>query len=735
MANLVHGQYRTRFVTWLRLGAASAVIVAPMWAATRIDPNQGYTLANEKVRMRFAPGGMGLMALVDAATGRDHLARGPARKKLWELTFATGLLHRKVANTQFPCTQASIDRLSDGTQHMVMEWVDIRWFKEARALTVRVTVDLPPADGVARWRIAVENRSDQWGLWSIAFPQVGGLPAKGQYDIARPAFSRGGLLLPKWTRPVTGKYPSGEWSMQLVTMTHDTDSVYLAAEDSDGRRKDFEVDPPAESVQLLNYPEGMGVAGTGYPDVYPVAFGVFQGDWREAAARYRIWAIQQKWAGELLSKRAQWSKRLARIGYWLVYDFPLNDPEDVPVSQLPATLESIRKKLDTEIGVHWYRWHQTTFDNLYPDFFPAKPGFGEMAAELVKRGFLVMPYINGVSVDRSLPDFEKYRDGAVKDPAGGLPLVYYLETSGRLLAMCAQDRNWQSTVANLVRRLGEEGHVNGVYIDQISAYRADLCFDARHGHPVGGGDYWMRGYRDMLRRVRAVAKTADREIAITSEAPNEVYLDLLDANLTWGEYTGFEIPMFEMVYSGHTVSFGSVCALDRSEQFFRRMQGTATLDGRQLGWLSTAVFAKGHEAKVAYLHDAVAFRKLALDYLLYGQMLRPLSPSSPAPGFKDSAVLEGQRLDVDFAGAEARVFRGEDGRVAILFGNFLDRPVKFPYHITASELGLGPGTYMLSEVTAGGRSRIATFEGRLERVEALRPLGFRMIEITPAPAH
>ena len=84
-------------------------------------------------------------------------------------------------------------------------------------------------------------------------------------------------------------------------------------------------------------------------------------------------------------------------------------------------------------------------------------------------------------------------------------MSFYAEASGRLLAMCPSQEMWRQTIADLVDKLvGEEG-VNGVYVDQVSAMKADLCYAKDHGHPIGGGRYWADGNREEMRKIRNAA--------------------------------------------------------------------------------------------------------------------------------------------------------------------------------------------------------------------------------------
>ncbi len=299
-------------------------------------------------------------------------------------------------------------------------------------------------------------------------------------------------------------------------------------------------------------------------------------------------------------------------------------------------LLSAAKELDVPVGLHWYNWHQTNFDNLYPHFLPAKEGFKERVTELNSKGIVVMPYINGSSVDMNIPDFYKFEPHAIKDEAGGLLLHFYSDNSGRLLSMCPNQVFWQDQVASLTDDLSEKFGITGIYIDQISAMQHELCFDKSHQHPLGGGSYWTNGNRDLLQKVKNNNLWRTRgEMIITSEGADEVFLDLLDGNLLWAQPSEREIPMMEMVYSGYTIFFGSPCDYTKSDNFFRYAQGQAFIDGRQNGWMGLGLFKPEHAKKVDFLKMCGKLRVATKKYLVFGQLIEPLKPSNSIESFTD----------------------------------------------------------------------------------------------------
>jgi len=702
-------------------------------AAQQLDPSRGITLSNSSVRLEFEPKGMGLAAMVDLHSGVNHIQPVKEKHLLWEVAFARGTQIKKVTNNYAPCDYAFLERLPGGVQRAVMEWNDLRWWEENRVLSVRVTVDLPPESGIAQWRIFVDNKSDYWGLWSVAFPFVTGFPEAGKYDLARPVFASGGQLLRAWSGKIQARHPAGRWPMQFLALSRNHDSVYLATMDSSGYGKDFIVDSDEKDISIVHYVEDMGVAGSDYPGYYPIEFGVYQGGWLEAAQRYRRWALQQKWAqAGKLSQRADFPVILKDLGVWILGDWKWAGAEGSP-EEMDAPLLQVQKTLGVPVGLHWYNWHHMKFDNEYPHFLPPKLGFAERVKELVNQGVLVMPYINGSSADFDIPDFDKFAPHAIVDEAGGYRMHFYSDGAGRLLSMCPTQEYWQNAISTLVQSLVVDYGVNGVYIDQITAMEHELCFSKNHGHPVGGGHYWADGNRELLAKVRNMSGRKGRRPVITSEGTDELFLDLIDGYLTWAQPTDREIPMMEVVYSGHTIFFGSPCDITKSDRFFCYAQGQAFIDGRQNGWMSLDLFKPENSVKAEYLRQCGRFRVATQRYLVYGRLLGPLEPQNPVPTFTE----EGFGFEKDIhrgtvPAAEGRLWQDEDGRLAVFLANYIDAPVEFKYSIDPAKFGLGGKRLELKEITPEGRGPISKVTRTVHRSETLGPRKLKVIEIAPA---
>ncbi len=719
-------------MNWQRLFGLVLAAVSSGWSATRVesvDPAKGLVLANRTVRLEFASGGMGLAALVDLRSGVNHVRPVAGPRLLWEVAFGKGTQIQRITNNYKPCNHAHVETLANGTRRAVMEWNRLRWWLEDGVVTVRVVVELPADSGVAEWRIFVDNSSDYWGLWSVTYPLVDGFPEAGKYDLARPVFGSGGQLLRNWSGKVEGRSPSGGWPMQFLSLSQGRNGVYFASMDGEARAKDFVVES-GQRLGMVHYPENMGVAGSDYPDYYAVAFGVYEGGWLEAARRYRSWALRQKWAqAGKLSGRSEVPDLVKDVGLWVRDSWVWNRAEGTPHGQNLPFLEA-QKKMGVPMALHWYDWHHMKFDNEYPHFLPAKPGFRERVAELTGQGLLVMPYINGSSADFNIADFARFAPHAITDEAGGYRQHFYSDAAGRLLSMCPSQEFWQSTISTLVDRLiGEEG-VNGVYVDQVSAMGHELCFNAQHGHPLGGGRYWADGNRDLLRKVRHMSQRKGRQVVITSEGADEVFFDLLDANLTWAEPSDLEIPLMEVVYSGYTLFFGSPCDYaGRSNRFFNWAQGQALIDGRQNGWMTFGLFEPAHVAKAEYFRQCGRYRIAAKKFLTYGQLLGPVEPLKTVPTFSEEGFGWQQKHRGTVAGAAGRLWRAEDGHLGVFLANYLEEAVAFSYRIDPAEFGLEGGAYVLTELTPEGSTAVARVKGPVERQEALGPRQIKVIEI------
>ena len=724
-----------------------AITITAISGQTVIDPEKGFMLQNEYVQYIFEPRGLGLSGMIDRRTGFNHIREVEGKHLLWEVAFGKGTMRPRIDNNYKICTNVRLFKRPNGDQIAILEWNDMRFWEEDGIVTVQVSIELPITDGVAKWRIFVQNHSNYWGLWEVACPSVNGFPSDEAYDVAMPVTGAGGHLLKNWIGSFKTRSPSGFFPMQFMSFNSGSNGVYFSSMDGESRAKDFCVDSRKKTLSLIRYPENMGVAGSDLPDHYPVAFGPYQGGWLEAAHRYRPWALQQIWTQKgPISQRPDFPKSAINIGFWIrdtwVWDLPPDvdkntgdpftwtrdnrDPHEMNLPFLDAM-----KRMGVPIAFQWYGWHQNFFDNEYPHFLPPLPGFKERVKELVDSGALIVPYINGLSADSKLADWDRFDPYAIKDEAGGLRQKFYRDGAGRLTPMCSSQVFWHHTIANLVDSIVGLYGTNGIYIDEVSCNSHELCFNKDHLHPLGGGRYWADGWRDFYRKILNVAHQNGRDIVVTSEAANEIFFDLVTANLYTGRPSDYEIPMQEVVYSGYTLFYGSVCDFRKSNQLFNFSVGQGFIDGKQVGWMDFDLFRRPQfSTKVDYLRQCAKLRMVTQKFHTFGRLWEPVSPTNSIPTFeeefRDGGLHKGKVPSV-----EARLWQAEDSHLAIFIANYTDKEIPFSYTIDPAKYGLTADRYEVTEIIPEKVLLLAKEGKQITRTEIMHPNKVRVIEIAP----
>jgi hypothetical protein len=71
-------------------------------------------LTNDIVRYEFEAEHTGLAAMVDLATGINHIQTIEGKHTLWKLTFCHGTQKRSLSSTQVPCSSYEIKELPNG---------------------------------------------------------------------------------------------------------------------------------------------------------------------------------------------------------------------------------------------------------------------------------------------------------------------------------------------------------------------------------------------------------------------------------------------------------------------------------------------------------------------------------------------------------------------------------------------------------------------------------------------
>ena len=616
----------------------------------------------------------------------------------------------------------------------------IRWAKPAAPAelsAMRVTAVARPDAAKSRisWTFRVELGGDTpWSVWRVTFPQISlgpfarrvhALFPRGCGEVAKDVGGRSWRL--------RGTYPSGWTPMQFLA-AYDADAatgLYVAVHDGQGHVKDILAETRAETraeTQALrlsfDHPApDMGVAGNGFMLSGQAVWQLLRGDWFDAARIYRDW----------VRKEADWMRRPVDQGRidspaWMrelcIWGMLSGDPK--------RALDHGRKFeqfMGLPTGFHWYSWHKIPFDNDYPHYFPARDGFKDTVAALQKSGTVfVMPYINGRlwdTRDKGATDFEftrLARGAATKDEHGRVRTEMYgsKESDGsrvKLAAMCPATALWRARVRQIVLRLMKDNGTKAVYIDQIAAAGPRLCFDKSHGHPLGGGGWWVKAYGKMLAEIR---KSMPAGHVLTTECNAEPYVKWFDGYLTWHwQYDG-QVPAFPAVYGGAIQMFGRAYRAGPTKDLALRMKaGQQLVFGEQIGWISAGVV--NERANASFLRQMAWVRWRVRGYFDTGQMARPPKLVGTIPRITADWRWSGVwpvTTDAVLTGAWEQP---AGKKVVLIFVNVSDKPVTAQVSFDAASHGLVDTKVRLTRITADGRGRAESARAKFTRKIVFAP--------------
>jgi len=545
--------------------------------------NSEITIGNEFVNFIFEEPGFGLKGIMGFLESPEGMG------KLWRVELKNSAGDIFSLDNAVECIVSH--KKDEDVLHL--SWNSIGLPGEKDSLDVEVGIELESISGLSYWTITVKNKSKNWGIWIVDFPYISGIKAEGM-KLAYPHFL-GRLVSLPGSLPIKMIYPSSSATMQYSTVLSDSKGLYLAAYDSECYYKEFLYEDGI-SYRMRNFPEEMGLLGKDFTLPYKAVVGSLDGDWIEAAKIYRNWASKQKWCSKgRLSERKDIPSWFKDISVWFV-----GSPSE--------NMDKLCKVLDTSVAFHWYNWHEIPFDKFYPDYFPPKEGFADRVQELQNSGIRIMPYINARLWDTAAKSWESENPEPYTTKDRGLEKYIEHWANQNHSVMCPYTEFWQRKVSEIVKTLVRKYKVDGVYLDQIASMSPVLCFDKSHGHPAGGGNHWVKGYRKLVEETRKDARRINPDAILTTEDHAEPFLDLFDGFLTCNSvFVAPElIPLFNYVYSGYMIAFGRY-----NGKGFAMKNTQMFLWGTQMGWFGADVLSVDspdaqYLKELAYEHPAAA---------------------------------------------------------------------------------------------------------------------------------
>ena len=722
-----------------------------MSSQTRVSEDTDFLrLGNQFLEVSFSKQDGGLCAIRNLTTGFDFIV-APQPAAIWRLQLKdrAGDM-RELDPTDASRFSWSLKEKERGAT-IILSW---RVRLSRKNLKVQAAIFLSGDSPLSFWEMKIKNPSADYGIWQLTFPVVAGLGPlsndRSQDYLCLP-HQLGALVqdpigticqnteaqhlcLPDSEGKTIVGYQYEEdypclYTMQFLSYYNlETGGLYLAAHDGDAYFKSFGIHGAKDSdyfqYQLHNYPEGMGQVAKDYRVPYQAVVGVFQGDWRAAAEIYRAWATQQAWCGKgPLEKRKdlpQWLKDVG-IFYWN-YPHVKRGTSD----QIVEPAIDFQKRMEVPVAIHWYGWQEPPYDTCYPDPFPAREGdegLKQAIQELHQAGIRCFPYTNGRLWDTASESWK--REKPAKWACKNEDLELYIERWGGaeappapLTPICPAAIVGHDKRIQVYEKIVNDYGYDGAYVDQIGSYKAVLCFDPRHGHAIGGGNYWYLGNREMMLKIQKKLKGQQPDAIFTTESCCECFLECFDAFLTldsghfkyqFGEKS-VPIPLFDAVYHQFGMNYGNSVQLREgySDQF-------AYLHGRIFTWgvkLALPGYFAEDIGKPEWEDDLKLLRHLAhtyqqaKKYLLYGEWL--IAPELDAPTVEITFSRREKDPEVvrEVPAILGSLWRASDGSLGWVLVNHTRQEATARCNFDGTTYGLAEGGCVISQITEDGISEL-----------------------------
>ncbi|HUQ47599.1 MAG TPA: DUF6259 domain-containing protein [Gemmatimonadaceae bacterium] len=718
----------------VRLLCALLAIGTPQVLAAQQQP----VLASAAMRLELSGTDGHVLALRD---GRGRALGGGATDSagIWSLDLKPGWGAPAIRASQagrFTWRRSGANRL------------ELVWdrFAGTAALTLRVaaTVVMLP-DTTLIWHISLAGIRGI-PVDRVNFPRITGIATHGSgQELAVPAWmgqvarDPRALLAPGNTpsKRLEFVYP-GSLSMQMISLSSErSGGLYFAADDSLSFRKSFLLwgaSDGSAGYAMVHMPSNPGESDT-YAPPYAAIVGIVPGDWLTAIQRYRKWGVRQSWARNSRLATGATPAWLRDTGIW-----EWNRGRSDVVLEPAAALQ---KDAQLPVSVFWHWWHNGPYDTSFPDYLPPREGADKFTGAVKTAhgaGLHAIVYMNQRLWCVNTPSWkaEGAEKWAVHERDGTLRLeTYNVFNPLPCATMDIATPFWRNKYAGIADTVIKQYGLDGIYMDQAVLSLVDWSAD--HGHPVGGGNYWMNGFRELANDLRK--RKGSRATAFAGEGGGEGWMPYLDAFLTLqvsrerysDPASGWEvIPMFQAAYHPYALTYGTYGSLtlppyDELWPVEKRPATAMTLlDSkyvRQFYLEQARMFVWGMQPTIAnFLPDQLTARRTEIDYLerlarlryglreyfLSGTYLRP-----PVVDVQSSDILLsrisiyaarlGGPIEAHINSPEvlSSAWRSPDGRVAVALASISTKALNPRVRLPANAYGLPAGSRIIRHDRSG----------------------------------
>ncbi|MBI3922947.1 MAG: hypothetical protein HY318_16115 [Armatimonadetes bacterium] len=708
------------------------------------------TLQNDRLQLVFAVEGPSVqLAGLKANDGkRQWIAVKAGGNSLCGITLQRlegKYVRRKYVDTaqaaKVDCQQV---KTSDGNA-LRLVWTDLKPAGLEGTVDVEATVTLKRGSPLAAWGLRVRDHLPGWGIEAVEFPRMR-LTADREAQLASPhglgriyrnptQFESETLGGAKFGPEMGGLYPFSTFTMQLMTLTQGSESLYLSTHDPQARGKFFHFAPTADKSSLecsvAHYPERPFESPYDWTCSYPTLTGLVSGDWWHCCRVYRRWALAKaEWTrppvGRSPDKLPDW---WVKTPLWdhCYYGRDVNGER----RSLPYILRTQELLGGLPTAVMYPMWNTKGFDVGYPDFFPARDWFLADSQEARKHNVRYCPYINGMNAD---VDSDYWRNGGSRNRML-LEWTMNEEPTKGLQFECPQS-DWQKEVAGLAGRAARELKVDCLYFDVVGCTPAVACYSLNHGHPVGNRCDLPLGIRRMMTRAREQAAMTNPDLIFSTEDASECYG--FEAPFVCNRtLSDMDCPMLMAVYADRLDPFGynmTDAEYRNDPMSWRTKLAEEFIYGMKIG----CMFPDKPESKpdiLTLLKNLATARIAAAKYLSVGQMMHVPTLHGANPSIN---TLWGDYGRPDKAmtrpAVRASSWLASDGTAALVFVNVAETPATLRWSVSRSDLRLPGGSCLLRETYPAPRGKPVVVQGEMLVGTARVPgLNATVLSLQPNP--
>lgn len=620
---------------------------------------------------------------------------------------------------------------------------------------VTVDVTLRAADRLARWSMSVTNRTDlavskatcpvvtaiqppvDDGSDAIVFPTAMGRRVEDPTALEIPAEAFPQEL-----------YPMEFMNMQFTAYTGGGTVFYIQAEDATGHQKSLEWLPETADDDRLRVQFSHHAPlreGSDLTVPYEVAVGWFEGDWYDAADRYRSWVDEHGWLPDEPPGLPDWTLNLGAAQE--VWSYPLSDFEAYDWDLLPQTYEETVDLARSYMDVMGLQTHQAVW--LYwwdPEADPPVAAEGDDALRAALGTFeeneiAVAHHESPMFASDSNAFWRDHREDLLEwafrtrdgEPRTSVvdPEESILSDPVTLYTMDFAAAGWQRQLRRRYSELAALG-MREINLDGFPAYWQP-CFSERHDHPPGRGAWFPRTSREELRQMKRKLREERSDAILSGEGIADFYLPYMDLHRTkdavaegfyrpdrFGQSTGDIIPLFTYTFGDHVVtrarglSAGKRSDLSPPEENFERLA-----IGRTVEWGAIPEFLAQYGDAPSEAHGtyggriARARETYANRFMSRGEMLRKQVYDEPTGPISDTVTDRyGETREIELTGSaiKASAWRSPRGEVGLVFTNVSpdEGPHRIELDVESQPFELPPEPRLVYAVTNGEYELVAS---------------------------